>query len=194
MPNKSLAITKNRLFIISGPSGSGQDSVIEGLKKFLPIRRIITTTTRPKRPGEKQGRPYYFTTRRQFFMAVKKNKFFEHAQEYNGHYYGVTLEEITKARRSKKINIWKIEYKGVASAKKLMPNIVAICLNAPLKILVKRIKERDQASEKFIQERKKYTKKWLKHLDIYDYVVVNEQGKLDQTIKKVVKIIKKYLD
>ncbi|PIR95197.1 guanylate kinase, partial [Candidatus Falkowbacteria bacterium CG10_big_fil_rev_8_21_14_0_10_37_6] len=49
-----------KIFIISGPSGAGEDSVIDGLKKLLPIERVITTTTRAMRKNESQGNPYYF--------------------------------------------------------------------------------------------------------------------------------------
>jgi len=192
MPKEKPKAKKNHLFIISGPSGSGQDSVIEGLKKIFPIERVITTTTRGMRPGEKPGSPYYFISHGEFIKKIKEKKFFEYAKEYNGNYYGVTNEEIGRAIKKNKIVIWKIEYQGVITAKKLMPGIVAICINAPLNILAERIKKRDRASKEFIKERLSYTKKWLKHLAIYDYIVVNEQNKLGQTVKKVAKIIKKH--
>ena len=60
-----------------------------------------------------------------------------------------------------------------------------------MEILEKRIKRRDNVTEEFIKKRLEYTKEWLKHLDIYDYTVENEEGKLNQTIKQVAKIIKK---
>lgn len=194
MPNKKSKPAKNNLLIISGPSGSGQDSVIEGLEKIFPLRRVITTTTRPPRPGESRGRPYFFISQKEFLKKIKEKKFLEYAKEYNGHYYGVTREELNKVRRGRKIGIWKIEYQGVMTAKKLMPEIIAICVNAPLDVLVKRIKRRDRASKKFIRERLKYTRTWLKHLDIYDYIVMNEEGKLTETIDQVAKIISQHLD
>jgi len=192
MPTKKSNTTKSNLFIISGPSGSGQDSVIEGLKKILPIERVITTTTRPMRPTEKRGQPYYFISRDKFIKKIKEKKFLEYAKEYNDNYYGVTHKEIGRIKRSDKIGIWKIEYKGVMTAKKLMPEIIAICINAPLKILAQRIKKRDNASEEFIKTRLEYTKEWLKHLDVYDYIVINQEGKLEETVKKVANIIKKH--
>ncbi|MDD4901105.1 MAG: hypothetical protein PHS62_03270 [Patescibacteria group bacterium] len=184
---------KNNIFIISGPSGSGQDSVIEGLKKYFPLERVVTTTTRPMRPGEKPGQPYYFIALNEFLKRIKEKKFLEYAKEYNGNYYGVTREEMARVKRGGKIGIWKIEYQGVMAAKKLIPGIIAICINAPLKVLIDRIKKRDKASAEYLAARTKYTKEWLKHLGIYDYVVINEQGKLDQTIEKTAKIIKKCL-
>ncbi len=183
----------NSLFIISGPSGAGEDSIIDGLKKIMPIERVITSTTRQMRPGETSGNPYYFISRKNFMELIAEKKLFEYAQEYNGNYYGVTRDEINRVKTSGKIGIWKIEYKGVITAKKLIPDITAIFINAPLEILEKRIRSRSNVTEKFVRERLEYTKQWLKRLDIYDYIVENQEGKLSQTIGNVAKIIKKTL-
>ncbi|MFH1254983.1 MAG: guanylate kinase [bacterium] len=183
----------NNLFIISGPSGAGEDSIIDGLKKIMPIERVITSTTRQMRPGETSGNPYYFVSRKNFMELIAEKKLFEYAQEYNGNYYGVTRDEINRVKTSGKIGIWKIEYKGVITAKKIMPGITAIFINAPLEILEKRIRSRSNVTEEFVRERLEYTKQWLKHLDIYDYIVENQEGKLNQTIGNVAKIIKKTL-
>jgi len=183
-----------KLFIISGPSGVGQDSVIEGLKINLPLERVITTTTREMRPGESEKNPYYFVSKEEFLKRVENNDFFEYAQEYNGNYYGVTRQELQRVEANEKIGIWKMEYKGVITAKKLMPGIQAILINAPLDILEKRIRGRSQVSEEFLAERMAYTKEWLKHKDIYDYEVENEEGKLEKTIKEVENIILANLD
>lgn len=182
----------SNIFIISGPSGAGEDSVIEGLKKILPIERAITTTTRSMRAGECQGNPYYFISQEEFKEKIAKNEFAEYAQEYNGNFYGVTKEELARIAGSKKIGIWKIEYKGVITAKKKFPEIKSIYIAAPsLEILRQRILKRDSnISEEYLNERMKYTKEWMKHEDIYDYKVVNEEGKLDETIEKVAEIIK----
>lgn len=186
---------KNNLFIISGPSGSGQDSIIKGLKKIIPIKQVITTTTRPMRQGESQKNPYYFISKEKFKKDIKKNKFFEYAKEYNDNYYGVTHEEIKKVLKSNKIGIWKIEYKGVIAAKKLLPGIIAVLITAPLDILEKRIRSRSKnAPEKFIKERMDYTKQFLKYKKIYDYEVANEEYKLNQAVTEVLKIIKMAVD
>ncbi len=181
------------LFIISGPSGAGEDSIIEGLKKFIDIERVITTTTRAMRPGESQGNPYYFISSEEFKKSIKENKFFEYACEYNNNYYGVTHEEINRVKNNGKVGIWKIEYKGVITAKKLMPDIVAIFINAPLESLEKRIKQREKqgVSPNYVKERMEYTKEWLKHKDIYDYEVINKDGELDKAIKETLEIIQK---
>lgn len=186
---------KNNLFILSGPSGAGQDSIIEGLRKHLEIERVITTTTRAMRPGESQGQPYYFISTQEFQQKIEAGEFIEYAQEYNDNFYGVTKTELERVSDSGKIGIWKIEYKGVMTAKKMFPEIKAILATAPLDILEKRIRARDVgASEEYIQERMDYTREWLKHKDIYDFEVINEEGKLDEAIAKTAKIIEDTLD
>lgn len=182
---------KSKIFIISGPSGAGEDSIIEGLKKFFKIERIITTTTRAMRSGESQGNPYYFISKNEFIKRRNNNEFVEWAEQYNGNLYGVTKAEIERVKNSSNIGTWKIEWKGVITAKKIFPEIPSIFINAPLDVLENRIRRRDNFSEEYIKERTEYTKEWLKHKDIYDYEVVNEEGKLDEAIKEVKDIIEK---
>lgn len=179
-----------KIFIISGPSGAGEDSVIKGLEKIMPIEYIVTTTTRPMRPGEVDGKSYYFISREKFKKGIEDGNFIEWAQHYNDNFYGVTRDEISRVARSGKIGIWKIDYKGVESVKKMYPDIVAIFLISPLEIMAERIRRRDGVAEEYVQERMEYTKEWLKHTDIYDYTVTNEEGKLTETIAKVANIIR----
>ena len=181
--------TENKLFIISGPSGAGEDSVIEGLKKFLPIERVITTTTRKKRSDIFLEDPYYFVSKEEFKKGISENKFFEYAREYNNQFYGVTKKEIERVIESGKIGIWKIEYKGVITIKKLMPEIISIfIMTSTLEVMRQRLLKRGE-SEEFVQQRMDYTKEWLKHKDIYDYEVINYEGKLDETVEEVKGII-----
>lgn len=177
------------IIIISGPSGAGEDSIIDGLAEFLPVERIITTTTRKMRRGDSEGNPYYFISKDEFQQGIEEGKFFEWAEQYNGELYGVTFEEIKRVQESGKIGVWKIEYKGVLQAKELISGIPAIFINAPLDILEKRIRSREGISDEYVASRMEYTKEWLKHTDMYDYIVENEEGKLDQTIMKVKAII-----
>lgn len=180
-----------KLIIISGPSGSGQDTVIEGLAKLMPIERVITTTTRAMRPGESVGKPYYFISQDEFQKKIDNQEFFEYAKQYNDNYYGVTNEEIKRIEMSGKIVLWKMDYQGVMDVKKKMPNTPAILIMAPLDVLEQRIRHRDGATDKYIQERMDYTKKWLKYTDIYDYTVENQEGHLDETIENLKAIIDK---
>lgn len=183
------------VFIISGPSGAGEDSIIEGLKEHFPVERIITTTTREMRKGESQGDPYYFISKNDFEQKITAGGFVEYAQQYNGNLYGVTRDEIERVAKSGKIGTWKIEYKGVMTAKKLFPEIISIFITVPsLDILEKRIKRRDGVSDEYIRERMEYTKEWMKHKDIYDYEIINHEGKLGEAVEEVSQIIKKHIN
>jgi len=181
---------KNNLFIISGPSGVGEDSIINGLEKIIPIERVITTTTREKRPREKEGNPYYFIAKEDFLNKIKKGDFFEWAKQYNNNLYGVTFEEIKRIQEGSKVGIWKIEYQGVKTAKEKIPGIKAILITAPLNQLKQRIENRGGMSQSQIKERMEYTKKWYKNKGLYDFEVVNSNGKLKESIIKTVNIIK----
>lgn len=181
------------VFIISGPSGAGEDSVIEVLTGVLPIERVITTRTRPMRPGESQGHPYYFISETEFQERLNASDFIEYAQQYNGQWAGVTRAEIERVASSGKVGIWKVEYQGVITAKRIFPEIVTILLTAPLDILEARIRRRDNPDEQLLQERMEYTREWLKHANIYDYQVENEEGKLEETVAAVKAIIEKHL-
>ncbi len=178
--------------IISGPSGAGEDSIIGGLSAFTTINRVITTTTRDMRPGESSGAPYYFISKDDFQKKIDAGEMIEWAQQYNGNYYGVTKEELERVNGLPGIGTWKIEYQGVMTAQKLFPEILSIFIMADsLEILAERIRSRGNVSEEFIQERMEYTKEWLKHTDMYDYTVINHQGKLDEAIREIAGILKK---
>jgi guanylate kinase len=187
---------KNNLFIISGPSGSGKDSVIEGLRDHFEIERVVTTTARLPRPEESEGKPYYFVSTEEFENKIKNNEMAEWAKEDNGQYYGVTTTELDRVRNSARIGIWRIGYHGVVTIKKLYPEIRAILINTPdLATLEKRIRARDKnASEEYIQQRMDYTREWLQHKNIYDFEVINKEGELKETIAKTAQIIKNISD
>ncbi len=178
--------------IISGPSGAGEDSVIEGLREFTTINRVITTTTRAPRRGESEGAPYYFITTEEFENKISTGEVIEWAKQYNGNLYGVTREELQRVNDLEGLGVWKIEYQGVITAEKLFPEIKSILLTAEsLDVLEQRIRNREEVTEDFIAQRMEYTKEWLEHEDIYDYKVINRQGLLHETIAEVVDILRK---
>lgn len=177
------------LFIISGPSGSGQDSIIEGLAERFPLERVITSTTRKPRTGESDGKPYYFLSHADFEQRIAEGKFIEWAKEYNDKLYGVTKEELERVATCGQVGIWKIEWKGVVTAKKLFPGIIAILISAPIESIEARLRKRDNPSEEYLAERMAYTREWMSHTDIYDYTIENKDGQLEEAIEQAAKII-----
>ncbi len=179
------------IFIISGPSGAGEDAVIDRLKKKIKFNTVITTVTRKKRKGESQGKPYYFVSQEKFKKMLKEKMFVEWAYVY-GCYRGCTYKEIKRLKTAGKPIVWKVDWKGVKSIKKIFPGAVAIFITVPsYQILVRRLEKRGLDSKETIKKREKYTKDWLTQKKLYDYTVINRDNHLNQAVEKIESIIKK---
>ncbi len=186
-------MTTNKLFVIYGPSGSGQDSIIEGVAKDIPVERVITTTTRPMRPDETQKNPYWFVSKDHFEKAVSNHSFIEWAKTYNGEWYGVSHDEIERIASSGKIGIWKVDWQGAKSIRALFPAVPIIYITAPIENISKRLRKRDTATEAYFQERMEYIEDLLNRSDlVYDYKIENNDGGLEQAIGNVEEIIRKH--
>lgn len=184
---------KTNIFIISGPSGAGKDSTIEELKKYIDIERLITTTTRKIRPGESQGNPYYFISKEEFKKGIKENRFFEYALEDNDNYYGGTYEEIERIKSIKVPVIWRVDYKGVMAGKKIFPDAKSILIYIPFELIKKRLLARKEPAN-IIKDRMEYAEGWYKNENIFDYKVENKEERLDETVQKVLQIIRENSD
>ncbi|HRY63185.1 MAG TPA: hypothetical protein P5267_01080 [Patescibacteria group bacterium] len=183
---------KGKIFIISGISGSGQDSVIEGLmERGMPIERVVTTTTRLARRGETNGKQYYFISVEEFKKKLADNEFVEWAIVF-GNYNGCTYKELERIKATGRIGIWRIDIQGVVTVKSKMPEIVAICIKPPsLEVAIERRKKRGLESEEVLGKRIEEMREHFKpeNDSKYDFIVVNEEGKLDETVEKVKRII-----
>lgn len=189
----NLKLKKTVFFIISGPSGAGEDAVIEGLGRKIKFERVITTVTRAKRAGESEGHPYHFVTIPKFKRMIKNKEFWEWARVY-GDYRGATKKEIARLMRKKILVLWKVDYQGAETIKKKMPEALSVFIYPPsLAVLEKRLIKRGQDSPEVIKKRMPFTKKWLKHRRGYDYVVINRENKLKETIDRVFYVLMKRL-
>lgn len=184
-------INFKKIFIIYGPSGSGQDSVIEGVQKKIPVERIVTTVSRPPRTMESQGHPYYFVTRDEFEKKIHQGDLLEYVEKYLGVYYGVTTNEVERVASSGKIGIWKVDFEGARNLKKRFPELTVIFVNAPIDSIKERIRKRDTITEKELQARLEHIREWLPK-SIYDYKIENEEGQLEQAIEQAYQIIKEH--
>ncbi len=179
------------VIVISGPSGAGEDSVIEGIQQDIECNRVKTTVTRNMRPNESEGNPYYFISVEQFKHMIEHDAFIEWAIVY-GDYRGATRHEIQRLQLLGKPILWKVDWQGVKTIKEKLPEAVTILIDVPsVEVLEDRLKKRGSDQAETIKKRSEFSKEWLKHKDVYDHIVLNEDGKLDNTIKKVLEIIKK---
>lgn len=178
------------LIVISGPSGVGKDSVLQGLKqRGLPIHFVVTATTRPRRANETHGIDYFFVSKEEFARMIDKDELIEYAIVYND-YKGIPKQQVREALRSGKDVIMRLDVQGAATVRKLAPEAVLIFITtASEEELVERLKKRKTESAEDLSLRIATARQELKRVEEFDYVVVNEDGRLEQTIQTVVSII-----
>ncbi|CAL4043526.1 Guanylate kinase [Buchnera aphidicola (Anoecia corni)] len=170
-------MTKGTLFIISAPSGTGKSSLIRAFLKKKIINNIevsVSHTTRSVRPGEINGKDYYFVSIKKFKIMIKKNKFIEYAKVFN-HYYGTSYTSINNKLISGKDVFLDIDWQGAKQIKKKNINSKSIFLLPPSKKeLLSRLKKRNQDSNFIISKRMKMVKTEISRFYQYDYIIVND--------------------
>ncbi|MBD3264478.1 MAG: guanylate kinase [Candidatus Omnitrophica bacterium] len=181
-----------KIFILSGPGGVGKTTLSNSLfrKKGIKSRVIkgITVTTRKQRPGEAEGKDYFFVSKEDF-LKLKKNNFFLETQKVLNCYYGTPRILYTLAEKLKKSLLLCIDVKGALYLKKQFKagKIITIFLTAPReKELYKRMRKRDESKE-IIKKRIELAKKELSSANKYDYVLTNKN--INSTINNLQKII-----
>lgn len=178
------------LVVISGPSGVGKDSVVCGLKeRGLPFHFVVTTTTRPPRQGEVHGRDYFFISKEEFLRMIEQDEFFEHAVVY-GDYKGNSKQQVREALDSGKDVIMRLDVQGAATVRKQAPEAVLIFLTTRSEEeLMERLKRRKTETAEELRLRLAAARQELKRIEEFDYVVVNADGCLEQTINTVLAIM-----
>lgn len=173
------------LFVISGPSGVGKDTIAQRVLKSLPALRLsVSWTTRDPRPGEVQDYSYHFATRDEFMAKVAEDGFLEWA-EYVGNLYGTPLPPQTEDW------VLVIEVQGAMQVKDRRPGAVMIFIKPPtLDVLKDRLVGRD-GENSVHQNRLRTALDELALADKYDYQVVNDD--LDRAVDEITDIMVKAL-
>lgn len=163
------------LYIISAPSGGGKTSLVNALLESVSNLEIsISYTTRPPRPGEKNGVDYYFVDQTSFDQLVAQHVFLEHALVFN-HHYGTSLAWVLEKLQSGIDIILEIDWQGAQQIRKKIPQAVSIFILPPSwETLEKRLRLRAQDDEQVIQRRMAEARAELIHYDEYDYLVLND--------------------
>jgi len=181
----------NPLFIvISGFSGVGKDATLDKMKKAgFPLHYVVTATTRPKRPGEKEGVDYHFLSEDKFRQMIKTSQFLEWAEVY-GNYYGVPRRGIEEALKKGQDTIVKVDVQGAATIKRILPDAVFIFLTAPsAEELANRLRQRHSVHSADLDLRLSKSREEVESLPLFDYVVVSHTGNLDLTVTQINAII-----
>ena len=169
--------TSNLVFIISGPSGAGKSTLIHRVMSKDPrLAFSISHTTRSPRPGEKDGRDYYFVTRDTFKRLISEDAFLEWAEVY-GEYYGTSKREIDRLQRLGKDVILDIDVQG---ARQVMERLdrnrwASIFILPPdLRALEQRLIARGKDPKDQIARRLKIAEQEIAYAELYDYRIVND--------------------
>ena len=168
---------KGLLIVLSGPSGVGKGTVRKALFE-MPEQNFVysvSMTTRKMRPGEIDGKDYYFVSREEFEQKIEEGKFLEHA-EFVGNYYGTPLDKVNEQLDKGKEVILEIEVEGALQVREKCKDAVFIFLAPPgRQALYDRLKRRGTESEEVIQERIDKANREFKLAFKYDYIVINDE-------------------
>ncbi len=183
MPERGL------LIVFSGPSGVGKGTVRAAIFESSQHQfdYSVSMTTRQQRPGEVDGKDYFFTTREAFEEKIISGQMLEYA-EYVGNYYGTPLEYVNKTLDQGKDVFLEIEVQGALQVKEKVPDGVFIFLTPPdLDELRGRLSGRGTDSLAVINERMEKAREEIKLMSEYDYAVVNDEVHLAvERVKKIV--------
>jgi guanylate kinase len=178
------------LIVLSGPSGAGKDAVLARLKeKALPLQFITTVTTRARRNSEKDGKDYRFVSVPEFQRMKEHQELLEYANVY-GNWYGVPRQAVEQALGGKNDVMLKLDIQGAATVRKVMPQSILVFL-APVcrDDLALRLGGRQTESASDLELRLKTADLEMDKLPMFDYLVVNRQGKIDEVVEDIEAII-----
>ena len=169
-------MAKGLLLVISAPSGGGKGTILKELfAQEENLRLSVSATTRQPRPGEENGKQYFFLSREEFETKIQTGQMLEYA-EYVGNYYGTPREPVERWMDQGRDVVLEIEVKGGAQVKKLVPECVSIFILPPsMQVLEKRLRGRVTEEEATIQQRLAKAREEIPHAKEYDYVVFNDR-------------------
>jgi guanylate kinase len=182
----------SNIFIISAPSGCGKTSLVKELcYTYRYLEQTISYTTREMREGEQNGKDYNFISTDSFLNKIKLGHFIEQQAVYNN-YYGTTYESIEEIINSGKDAILEIDYKGMLSIKRALPNAISIYILPPnIADLEKRLVKRGLDKEDIIRQRIAEAGHELKFTKFSDYTIINDKfEKALVSLKALILLIK----
>ena len=163
------------LFIVSAPSGAGKTTLVRLLLEKDPgIRVSISSTTRPPRTGENDGREYHFVDVQYFLEMVSRGDFLEWA-EVHGNYYGTSRRWIEAEMTAGRDVLLEIDWQGAQQVRKAFPSAIGIFILPPsLEELKSRLSGRGTDSAETIARRIAAARDEMRHVDEFDYVIIND--------------------
>ncbi|MCE1168717.1 MAG: guanylate kinase [Sphingobacteriia bacterium] len=183
-----------KLVVFSAPSGAGKTSVVNGLLSLRnDLMFSVSATSRDMRPGEIDGKNYYFISPDEFRSKIDKQDFVEWEEVYAGSYYGTLKSELERIWNQNCHVLFDVDVKGGVRLKELFAkDTLAIFIAPPsLEVLEQRLRGRNTESEESLAKRLGKAKWEMEFSSKFDYVVVNDD--LSLTIEKVNALISDFL-
>lgn len=179
------------LVVLSGPSGVGKDAVMTRMKeRGISMHYTVTATTRPRRPTEVHGRDYFFLSTEEFQHLITQGELLEWALVY-GDYKGIPKQQVREALARNEDVMMRIDVQGARTIRRLAPEALLIFLAPPsMDELARRLRQRRTEGEEELERRLEAARKEMEAFSIFDYLVVNYEGRLDETVDRILAILR----
>ena len=179
------------MIVISGPSGVGKDTVIKGLKeRKARLHIVVTATTREPRLDEVDGVDYFFMSKDEFAEMIEQDELLEYAVVYND-FKGIPKAQVRQALESGQDVVMRVDVQGAATLREIYPDVLLIFLTVrDEEELKNRLIQRKKDKPEEIKLRIATARQELKRIKEFDYMVVNREDRLDETVETILAILR----
>lgn len=185
----------SKLIVFAAPSGAGKTTIVRHLMRQFPqLSFSISATTRQPRPGEEEGKDYYFLSAADFREKIKYEEFVEWEEVYKDQYYGTLRDEIARLWAEKRHITFDIDVKGALNIKKAFPKeTLTVFVKAPsIEALYERLRARNTESEEQLQKRMNRTLEESSYAPHFDRILVNDD--LQEAFKEAEIMVRDFIE